>query len=103
MRHIEDCEVGPGADRASEEVRARADMEYLAVAGMGCPNCANRVRNALLRIKGVLDAEVSLPARLVRVWYERGTVRASELVEAVARAGRGTHHQYLAVPVRGRF
>lgn len=30
----------------------------LAISGMGCPMCAARVRNSLLKIYGVINAEV---------------------------------------------
>lgn len=102
MQHVTDCRVDPVASRASRESKQKARIQYLALAGMGCPNCANRVRNALLGVHGVVDVEVDLPAGLVTVWYRAGDVSLSDMVVAVAQAGQGTHHRYLAVPVPAR-
>lgn len=101
MQHVTDCRVDPVASRASSELKQKARIQYLALAGMGCPNCANRVRNALLGTQGVVDVEVDLPAGLATVWYRAGAVSLSDMVTAVAEAGQGTHHRYLAVPVPG--
>lgn len=101
MQHATECHVDPIAARATDTERHTAHLQYLAVAGMGCPNCANRVRNALLQTTGVVDVEVDLPAGLASVWYREGEVELSDLVGAVGRAGLATHHRYLAVPVGG--
>ena len=79
--------------------RRKATVLHLLVAGMGCPNCVNRVRNALLGARGVVDVEVDLRAGLATVWYRPGEMRLTELLAAVADAARRTHHSYLAVPV----
>lgn len=102
MQHVTDCHVDPLAGRVTAEEREGSEVQYLALAGMGCPNCANRVRNALLQTRGVVDVEVDLPAALATVWYRSRDAGISDLVAAVARAGRDTHHRYLAVPVRMR-
>lgn len=80
-------------------------MQYtLALAGLGCPNCANRVRNALLRTRGVLEAEIDLHGATGRVWcLSDSPVTVTDLVKAVVGASRGTHHHYLAVPLRSRL
>lgn len=103
MQHVTDCHVDPIANSASPGEREGAEVRYLALAGMGCPNCANRVRNALVAAHGVVDVEVDLPAGLATVWYRRGEAPVADLIHAVAGAGRGTHHRYLAVPVRARW
>jgi copper chaperone CopZ len=100
MQHLTDCHVDPIAGRASADDRRNAEVQYLAVAGMGCPNCAHRVRNALLRAPGVVDVEVDLPGGLASVWFRGAETGVSDLVEVVAAAGRETQHTYLAVPVR---
>jgi len=84
------------------EERDAAEIQYLALAGLGCPNCAMRVRNALLLTHGVVDAEIDLGSALARVWFRDGEVGVVDMVHAVALAGRGTHHRYLAVPVEDR-
>lgn len=100
MQHVTDCHVDPAVSGASPEEKERAAVQYLAVAGMGCPNCANRVRNSLLLHAGVLEVEVELPTGLTRVWYDDRRARIPELLAAVNQAGEGTHHRYLAVPLR---
>ena len=65
MQHITDCHVEPVAGRAPAADRESEQIVYVAVAGMGCPNCANRVRNGLLGTEGVVDLDVDLPAALV--------------------------------------
>lgn len=99
MRHTGGCHVDPRMVRVSDDERRSAEIQQLALAGLGCPNCANRVRNALLTAPGVVDVEVDLSSALATVWYRRERTGVPNLVDAVAGAGRGTHHRYLAVPV----
>jgi copper chaperone CopZ len=100
MQHITDCRVDPAAPRAAPGELEGADSIHLSVVGMGCPNCANRIRNALLARGGVVDVTIDLPAALARVWYAAAEVTPAEMVAVVRDAGEGSHHQYLAVPVR---
>jgi len=69
----------------------------LAVAGMGCPTCVNRVYNALARTRGVLDVDVSLESASARVVFDRAWVDGVDLVQAVASAGNDGRHSYRAV------
>lgn len=103
MRHDTDCHVNPLEVQAEPEALQLADTIFLAVGGLGCPNCAARVRNELLRTDGVLAAELSHESSLARVWYHADRVTSPELCRAVARAAGGTHHDYRAVPVASRF
>lgn len=68
----------------------------LVIAGMGCPNCAMRVRNALLSVDGVAEAYVKLVPSVSRVLYDGERVTTEQLIAAVANAGQGTHHEYCA-------
>lgn len=104
MQHLTECHVEPIEGDAGAASLDGAVQHTLALAGLGCPNCANRVRNALLRTDGVLEAEIDLDAALGRVWCRPGSsLDETELVKAVAGASRGTHHRYLAVPLRRRL
>jgi copper chaperone CopZ len=103
MRHDTDCHVDALEVHVDAEALERADTIFLAVGGLGCPNCAARVRNQLLRTEGVLAAELTHENSLARVWYESDRVTSPELCRAVARAAEGTHHDYRAVPVASRF
>ncbi len=70
------------------------------VAGMGCPNCATRVRNALVSVDGVADAHVNLVPSVSRVLYDGERVTTEQLIAAVAAAGEGIQHEYSAKPLR---
>jgi len=69
---------------------------FLLVWGMGCPNCALRVRNSLLGLDGVLDAQVNLERGLAQVLFDPARLQAEQLPEAVAAAGNDSHHHYSA-------
>ena len=93
--HVDPIRRAP-VDRRELE---RADSVWLSVSDMGCPNCARRVRNALLGVPGVLDAEVHLAAAMATVAYDGDRATTAALIGAVERAGEGTRHEYRAVPV----
>jgi len=58
----------------------------LAVSGMSCASCSGRVERALLRVPGVLSAEVNLASERARVRVAAGTASAGELAAAVRAA-----------------
>ncbi len=93
----ENCYVEPiyktGVD--AEGLR-NADSALLAVRGMGCPNCATRVRNSLLSLEGVYRVDVHLHLALAEVRYDGRKIPAQNLVEAVSRAGDDSRHEYRA-------
>ena len=74
----------------------KADKATLAVQGMGCENCATRVRNGLLSLDGVYGVDVYLNMALAEVTYDGKKISAQRLVEAVSRAGNDGHHEYRA-------
>ncbi|MGI4940425.1 MAG: heavy metal translocating P-type ATPase [Janthinobacterium lividum] len=65
------------------------DTVDLAVTGMSCASCVGRVERALLRIPGVLAAEVNLGTERARVRVAAGAAGPEELAAAVAAAGYG--------------
>ena len=90
------CHVEPVFKRPSEqELRHSADTR-LAIQGMGCPNCAARVRNSLVSLPGVTDAAVDHESGLAKVVFNPILVDRQALLEAVARAGRDGRHEYRA-------
>jgi copper chaperone CopZ len=96
MDHNRDCYVEPlekPIDRAALE---RAKAIYLAVKGMGCPNCARRVNNSLLGLDGVVEASVYFEQGLAAVAYDPTRVDVPAMVQAVARIGRESGHSYEA-------
>lgn len=61
------CHIEPIQKEVSAEDRDLAEMVILAVWGLGCENCANRVRNSLLRLDGVVSADIALAYGLAMV------------------------------------
>lgn len=91
----ENCYVEPVyKNMASADQLQKAEIATLAVWGMGCENCATRVRNSLLSLDGVHGVDVYLNMALAEVKYDRKKISASELVSAVSRAGNDGRHHY---------
>lgn len=96
MSEHENCHVEPLEKSLDYEALASATAAYLAVAGMGCPRCAARVRNGLLHLKEVLFAEVLLEHGLAVAVYDPKLITAQDLETAVAAAGNDGRHHYQA-------
>ena len=92
----ENCHVDPVEKTATAEERRNAASAWLAVWGMGCPNCAARVRNSLLSLSGVVDTQVLLEAGIAEIMYNPDLTNVPALVDAVALAGRDARHHYRA-------
>ena len=93
----ENCYVEPTyKNTSSTEQLQKADKATLIVWGMGCQNCATRVRNSILSLEGVYGVDVYLNMTLAEVMYDREKVDPKELVNAVARAGNDGRHEYQA-------
>ncbi|MFQ5344022.1 MAG: heavy-metal-associated domain-containing protein [Anaerolineae bacterium] len=97
------CHVEPLDKPLDESKLATAMAAYLAVGGMGCPRCAQRVRNGLLGLEGVLLADVFLEQGLAAAAYDPQQLSPDDLVGAVAGAGNpsissghsdGRHHYW---------
>lgn len=93
------CHVDRVETSVDPALLERSGTAFLAVSGMGCPNCAARVRNALVLTDGVLEAEVEHTAGLAVVSFQREKVDVATLRRALAAAAAGTHHRYAAVPI----
>jgi Cu+-exporting ATPase len=65
---------------------AEATLE-LAVGGMTCASCANRVERALKKAEGVREASVNLPAERARVAFDPTRIGPDRLVQAIEDAG----------------
>lgn len=89
--HVEPVQKTP----TSEEMES-SEMIFLSVQIMGCRNCANHVQNSLLQIEGVIDADVSYTGEIAEVYYNPDLTNQGALIEAVARAGRDSRHEYQA-------
>lgn len=99
----EDCYVEPVyKDMPSVNQLENAQQVTLAVSGMGCPNCANRVHNKLISLDGVFGVDVYLHMALAVVIFDRNKLSPIQLISAVAQAASDGRHKYLAelVPVQ---
>lgn len=92
----DNCYIEPIQKTALDHVIQSADRILLSISGMGCPTCATRVRNGLLLLDGVHDAEVMLNMHMAEVYFDEKKVSAEILVRAVAEAGNDGRHNYLA-------
>jgi len=90
------CHVEPIHKAVDAQRLLDAPLVYLVVRGMGCPACAMRVRNALVRVDGVLAADVFLEKGLASVLYDPAQVAVEDLPAAVAAADASGHHRYTA-------
>jgi copper chaperone CopZ len=93
----ENCHVEPMQKIATVEEQQATALIMLGVQGMGCPNCAARVRNSLLRLKGVTEADVDHLTGTADVEFNPNLVAVPALLEAVAQAGNDGRHQYRAL------
>lgn len=59
----------------------------LAIEGMTCASCANRVEKALAKVPGVVSAEINLALETAQVVGDAGMVTLPRLIEAVESAG----------------
>jgi Cu+-exporting ATPase len=60
------------------------------IKGMTCDNCALHVKNSLLEVNGVMDAEVSLADNEAKVTYDKILSDTSEIDNAIVKAGYST-------------
>jgi len=81
---------------ALDHVIQNADRILLSISGMGCQNCAARVRNSLVSLEGVHDAEVLLNMQMAEIYFDENKVSAVVLIQAVAGAGNDGRHRYQA-------
>jgi copper chaperone CopZ len=92
----ENCHVEPFQKTPTIEEQKTTTSAVLVVSGMGCPNCAARVRNSLLSLSGVVEAQVILETGLAEVTYNPDLADVPVLLNAVAQAGADGRHHYRA-------
>ena len=81
---------------ASKQAPAGSKRLVLAVSGMSCGGCAQRISAALSKVDGVFSAKVDVKAKRAHVTYAPKKVAATKLVAAVNKLG------YKASVVSGR-
>lgn len=94
-----DCHVEPLEKTVCAEDFSEAELATLAVWGMGCVNCANRVHNGPLGLDGVVSAAIDQERGLAFVDYMPTRATLHELKLAVAAAGNDGRHNYRAVVI----
>ena len=98
----ENCHVEPIRKTATSDEQQTVTTALLAVWGMGCPNCAARVRNSLIALTGVVEAYVDHTAGMAQVNFNPNLTNLPALVEAVAQAGGDGRHEYRAQLMNGK-
>ena len=84
----EHCNM-PSAE-AVAPLPADGTHSMLAVSGMHCGACADKVHTALMKVDGVKGARVDLAANKVEVAYDDKKTNLDKLVAAVATTGTFT-------------
>jgi Cu+-exporting ATPase len=67
--------------------QVRVETVRLAIEGMTCATCAQRIEKAFDRVQGVASAQVNLASEVATVAYTPGVTDVPSLLEAVKRAG----------------
>ena len=70
--------------------RTQAASAVIAVSGMNCGECVEKITTALQGLEGVQAAEVSLSEGVARVKYDAGATEVATLERAIANLGYGT-------------
>ncbi|MFZ5525293.1 MAG: heavy metal translocating P-type ATPase [Pseudomonadota bacterium] len=89
------------SDAAAGVLHAPVEPLQLAVRGMTCAACVNRVERALRKVPGVASANVNFATETASVQWAAGADHPADsaLVEAVAHAGYEAHVQAADAPL----
>ncbi|PKN98425.1 MAG: hypothetical protein CVU42_11990 [Chloroflexi bacterium HGW-Chloroflexi-4] len=90
------CNVEPIIQTPSEEEKNLVKFLYLVTSGLNCPNCAMRVRNALISTSGIIDVKIDYFDGMTEVTYIPSFIEPSTVPDLISKAGNGAHHQYSA-------
>ena len=88
------CYVEPVQKVSTADEQKNVELALISVSGMGCINCANRVRNSLLSLYGVIDAYVDHTAGIAQVSFNPNLETVDNLLSAVTQAGGDGRHAY---------
>ncbi len=83
------CQM-PSAEATTAALPADGTHAFLAVSGMHCGACADKVRTALISVDGVKGAKVDLANNKVEVAFDAKKTNLDKLVAAVATTGSFT-------------
>ena len=90
----EACHVEPIQVIVTIEEQQATALILLGLQGIGRPNCAARVRDNLLALKGVIEAEVNHINGTAHVEFNPNLVTMAALFEAVAQASNDGRRRY---------
>ena len=96
MNHRPDGHVAPDVKPIDERALRGARSARLAIAGIGCEHCANRVGNALLALDAVLQADIDADTGEAVVAFDPRRADVPDLIAAVAAGGNDGRHHYRA-------
>lgn len=88
------CHVQPVERVVTPEEQETTQNVALVIYGMGCPNCAMRVRNSLVALHGVVQTDVDHFTGLANITFNPTLLKVIDLVDAVGNAGNDGHHRY---------
>jgi copper chaperone CopZ len=91
------CDIKAIHKTTVHEEKRISQITYLAMSGLNCPNCAIRVRNALLNVYGVTDAIIDHIDGLGEVTYNPNLVERERITDIVSKAGGDGIHSYKAM------
>ncbi len=100
MSEHENCYVEPVEKHLDKNALLAAEVAFLSVTGMGCPNCVARVRNGLLRLPDVVYVDIFLERGMATVAYRPEKVAVQDLITAVYESGNDGRHDYRAHVLR---
>ncbi|PKO05743.1 MAG: hypothetical protein CVU41_09965 [Chloroflexi bacterium HGW-Chloroflexi-3] len=90
------CDIKPFKKTSVFEEYHKSQTSILSISGLNCPNCALRVRNALLKTYGITTALIDHESGLGEITYNPDIVQPQNLVSAIVLAGGDGIHQYAA-------
>lgn len=95
--------IAPGQAASAAPKPAATQTVTLQVSGLHCGGCADPVRGALVRVKGVKKAEVSFEKKQAVVTYDPKATNVAALVKAVQQTPHmmGAGMKYSAKPAKG--
>ncbi len=96
MNNTQNCHIETVSKQSSSKELAIVHGAVLEIWGMGCPNCARRVQNSLLELRGMVGTEVDHQSGIVMVRFNPTMLTLSEMFLAVEAAGGDGKHEYSA-------
>ena len=96
MNDTQNCHVESVSKVNSAEELVSVRGAVIEIWGMGCPNCARRVQNSLLELRGMVSAEVDHRSRIALVRFNPTMLTPDNMLLAVEAAGGDGSHEYSA-------